>query len=108
MPASDSNSDMPDTGPPVHPPPGADPGAADVRSASLLPAGDDETDERFAVAEEVSLDQQSDQARRVGALPPDPAPQADLAGAVAATLSPDESAQPPPVAGAPAPSRSRA
>ncbi|NHZ98005.1 hypothetical protein [Massilia sp. CCM 8734] len=108
MPASDSDIDMPDTGPPVHPPPGADPGAADVRSASLLPAGGDDADERFAVAEEVSLDQQSDQARRVGALPPDPAPQTDLAGSVAATLSPDETAQPPPAAGGHATSRSRA
>ncbi|UOD29329.1 hypothetical protein INH39_28615 [Massilia violaceinigra] len=66
------------------------------RSRSLLPAGEDEADGRYAVAEEASLDQQSDQARRVGSLPPDPAPQVDLAGAVAGTLAPDGTAQPPP------------
>ncbi|HEX8615865.1 MAG TPA: hypothetical protein VF800_31675 [Telluria sp.] len=91
MPATES--DKPDAQP--LPPAGADPGAADVRSESLLPPGDDEDDGRFAVAEEVSLDQQSDDARRVGALPPDPAPGADLAGAVAGSLAPDGAAQPP-------------
>ena len=37
------------------------------RSEGLLPAGDD-ADGRFNVAEEVSLDQQSDQARHVGSM----------------------------------------
>ncbi|NHZ42701.1 hypothetical protein [Massilia aquatica] len=96
MPATANDSDSDKPGAAAHPPPGAAPGAAQVRSESLLPAGEDEADGRYAVAEEVSLDQQSDQARRVGALPPDPPLQADLAGAVAGTLAPDETAQPPP------------
>lgn len=67
--------------------------AAAPRSASLLPTDGDDPDGRFAVAEEVSLDQQSDSARQIGALPPDPAPGADAAGAVAGTLAPaDEQA----------------
>lgn len=103
MPATDKDSDSDQPGTAAHPPPGAAPGAAQVRSESLLPAGEDDADGRYAVAEEVSLDQQSDQARRVGALPPDPAPQADLAGAVAGTLSPDEAAQPAPAGPKPAP-----
>jgi hypothetical protein len=56
------------------------------RPDNLLPA-DDDPDGRFRVAEEVSLDQQSDEARRIGGLPPDPAPGADLYAAVATTLS---------------------
>ncbi|MEO7578375.1 MAG: hypothetical protein ABIT83_12260 [Massilia sp.] len=67
-------------------PPAADTGAgqsADARSESLLPATpDDEDDGRYAVAEEVSLDQQSDQARRVGQLPPEPAPAQAIADAL--------------------------
>ncbi|MFJ1467026.1 hypothetical protein [Massilia orientalis] len=40
------------------------------RSESLLP-GDDANDGRYDVAEEVNLDQQSDQLRRVGKPPKD-------------------------------------
>lgn len=43
------------------------------RSDNLLPA-DDSADGRFEVAEEVNLDQQSDDARRVGQAPDDPVP----------------------------------
>ena len=49
----------------------ADPGQAqraENRSESLLP-GDDAEDGRYDVAEEVNLDQQSDQLRRVGKPP---------------------------------------
>jgi len=49
----------------------ADPGQAqrtENRSESLLP-GDDADDGRYDVAEEVNLDQQSDQLRRVGKPP---------------------------------------
>lgn len=90
MQATDTNH--PDPADPAGPAPasaaGAAPNAADRRSASLLPAGDDDPDGRFAVAEEVSLDQQSDEARRIGTLPPDPAPGADLNEAVAGSLTP--------------------
>jgi hypothetical protein len=48
------------------------------RSENLLPAGDDD-DGRFDVAEEVSLDQQSDAARSIGQAPANPAP--DVPGA---------------------------
>jgi hypothetical protein len=51
----------------------ADPGQqqrAENRSESLLP-GDDAEDGRYDVAEEVNLDQQSDQLRRVGKPPKD-------------------------------------
>jgi hypothetical protein len=51
----------------------ADPGqqqSAENRSESLLP-GDDADDGRYDVAEEVNLDQQSDQLRRVGKAPKD-------------------------------------
>ncbi|MGB9111037.1 MAG: hypothetical protein WCC39_20310, partial [Telluria sp.] len=54
------------------------------RSDNLLPAGDaDDADGRFEVAEEVSADQQSDAARRVGQ-----APQGSAADALAGTLKP--------------------
>ena len=43
---------------------------AENRSESLLP-GDDAGDGRYDVAEEVNLDQQSDQLRRVGKPPQD-------------------------------------
>jgi hypothetical protein len=49
----------------------ADPGQAqraENRSENLLP-GDDGDDGRYEVAEEVNLDQQSDQLRRVGQAP---------------------------------------
>ena len=49
----------------------ADPGGtqrAENRSESLLP-GDDSGDGRYEVAEEVNLDQQSDQLRHVGQAP---------------------------------------
>ncbi|CUI02702.1 hypothetical protein [Massilia antarctica] len=64
------------------------------RSPSLLPPDRDDADGRFTVAEEVSLDQQSDNARDIGALPPDPDPGADVAGAVADTLAPPGERQP--------------
>lgn len=51
----------------------ADPGQqqrAENRSESLLP-GDNAEDGRYDVAEEVNLDQQSDQLRRVGKAPKD-------------------------------------
>jgi hypothetical protein len=51
----------------------ADPGQqqrAENRSESLLPGGDAD-DGRYDVAEEVNLDQQSDQLRRVGKPPRD-------------------------------------
>ena len=51
----------------------AEPGQAqraENRSESLLP-GDDAEDGRYDVAEEVNLDQQSDQLRRVGKPPKD-------------------------------------
>jgi hypothetical protein len=51
----------------------ADPGQsqrAHDRSENLLP-GDDAQDGRYDVAEEVNLDQQSDQLRRVGKPPKD-------------------------------------
>lgn len=44
------------------------PAGNDDRSEGLLPAGD-EDDGRFEVAEEVSLDQQSDALRHVGQAP---------------------------------------
>jgi hypothetical protein len=40
--------------------------SSDARSDNLLPAEDGKDDGRFEVAEEVSLDQQSDTARQVG------------------------------------------
>ena len=46
------------------------------RSENLLPAGDDDSDGRFDVAEEVNLDQQSDDARHIGQAPDKPAPDA--------------------------------
>jgi hypothetical protein len=47
-------------------------GGSEQRSEGLLPAGKAE-DGRFDVAEEVNLDQQSDQLRKVGQLPDDKA-----------------------------------
>jgi hypothetical protein len=49
--------------------PPAAPGEQDVRSENLLPDDDKSGDGRFDVAEEVSLDQQSDTARQVGKAP---------------------------------------
>jgi hypothetical protein len=55
------------------------------RSEDLLPAGAaDNADGRFEVAEEVSLDQQSDATRRVGQAPKDIA-----SDALAESLKPD-------------------
>jgi hypothetical protein len=55
------------------------------RSEDLLPAGAaDNADGRFEVAEEVSLDQQSDATRRVGQ-----APKGIASDAVAESLKPD-------------------
>jgi hypothetical protein len=42
----------------------------DNRSENLLPGEEGSEDGRFDVAAEVNLDQQSDEARRVGQLPP--------------------------------------
>lgn len=56
-----------------------------VRSEGLLPA--DDADQPLEVAEEVNLDQQSDGARRVGALPDD-TPVSKPADALAETLRP--------------------
>lgn len=47
---------------------GGNQGGSEQRSEGLLPA-DGQDDGRFEVAEEVSLDQQSDQMRRVGQAP---------------------------------------
>lgn len=44
-------------------------GGQDQRSENLLPGEEGAEDGRFDVAEEVSLDQHSDQARRVGQVP---------------------------------------
>lgn len=44
--------------------------AQEVRADNLLPDDGNSDDGRFEVAEEVSLDQQSDTARRVGAAAP--------------------------------------
>jgi len=44
-------------------------GGQDQRSENLLPGEEGAEDGRFDVAEEVSLDQHSDEARRVGQLP---------------------------------------
>ena len=44
------------------------------RSDNLLPADSESDDGRFEVAEEVSLDQQSDATRRIGQASPDPVP----------------------------------
>ncbi|BDT59283.1 hypothetical protein MasN3_27770 [Massilia varians] len=44
-------------------------GGQDQRSDNLLPGSEGAEDGRFDVAEEVSLDQHSDEARRVGQLP---------------------------------------
>jgi hypothetical protein len=44
-------------------------GGQDNRSDNLLPGDDGAEDGRFDVAEEVSLDQNSDQARRIGQAP---------------------------------------
>lgn len=57
-----------------------------VRSEGLLPA--DQSDPNLQVAEEVALDLQSDQARRVGSLPPD-SPLMKPGDAVAGALQPD-------------------
>lgn len=44
-------------------------GGQDQRSDNLLPGEEGAEDGRFDVAEEVSLDQHSDEARRIGQLP---------------------------------------
>lgn len=44
-------------------------GGQDQRSDKLLPGDEGAEDGRFDVAEEVSLDQHSDEARRVGQMP---------------------------------------
>jgi len=63
------------------------------RAETLLPQDDSGgEDGRFAVAEEVNLDQQSDAARDIGNLPED---QADAAKAVADTLAPEQAGQTP-------------
>lgn len=59
------------------------------RSEALLPA--DEQDASLEVAKEVSLDLQSDNTRRVGAIPPD-TPVSEPARAVAPALKRDDKA----------------
>jgi hypothetical protein len=55
------------------------------RSEGLLPAGEDDDDnDRYEVAEEINLDQQSDGVRHLGNLPEDD----DEAAAVAESLRP--------------------
>jgi transcription initiation factor TFIID subunit TAF12 len=63
-----------------------DPNGEVSRSEDLLPAGaaDNTADGRFEVAEEVSLDQQSDATRRVGK-----APEGIASDALADSLKPD-------------------
>ena len=56
------------------------------RSEALLPA--DRADENLEVAEEVSLDMQSDSARSVGNMPPD-TPVSKPAHAIAEALNPN-------------------
>ena len=56
---------------------GGNQGGNEQRSEGLLPAGKDD-DGRFEVAEEVNLDQQSDQLRKVGQLPDDKAADDEL------------------------------
>jgi hypothetical protein len=53
--------------------------AQPTRSDNLLPPGQDDSDGRFDVAEEVNLDQQSDAARHIGQAPAKPVP--DVPGA---------------------------
>ncbi|MET0209523.1 MAG: hypothetical protein ABW220_10810 [Burkholderiaceae bacterium] len=55
---SDRNNDMP-----------VPAGGEDNRSDNLLPGDEGAEDGRFDVAEEVNLDQQSDEARRIGQAP---------------------------------------
>jgi hypothetical protein len=55
---SDRNNDMP-----------VPAGGEDNRSDNLLPGDEGVEDGRFDVAEEVNLDQQSDEARRIGQAP---------------------------------------
>lgn len=58
--------------PQANPDPQANPiagGGQDQRSENLLPGEEGAEDGRFDVAEEVSLDQHSDEARRVGQMP---------------------------------------
>src|SRR4051794_12066840 len=59
-------------------------GGQESRSENLLPA-DDAADGRYDVAEEVSLDQQSDATRRVGQ-----APRGSASDAVADALAPEK------------------
>jgi len=58
-----ATSDRPGSGNPVPP-------TQEQRSENLLPGEGGTEDGRFEVAEEVNLDQQSDDARGVGQLPP--------------------------------------
>jgi hypothetical protein len=68
--------------------PPAQPGRQDGRSDNLLPDDGKSDDGRFEVAEEVSLDQQSDTARQVGE-----APAGGAADAVAKSLRDNNSAE---------------
>ncbi|MES2899859.1 MAG: hypothetical protein V4723_09035 [Pseudomonadota bacterium] len=63
-----------------------------VRSEGLLPA--DEADPALEIAEEVAFDLQSDQARQVGAMPPD-APGVKPAEAMAQALGAEPAADGP-------------
>ena len=68
-----------------------------VRSEALLPA--DESSPDLQIAEEVAFDLQSDDARRVGAMPPDTAT-SKPSEAVAQALAPEAGPVPDPVEGA--------
>jgi hypothetical protein len=71
--------------------PAAAQGGSEQRSEGLLPAGDQD-DGRFEVAEEVSLDQQSDKMRHVGQAP-DVNPLDDDPDAAADDVPPDPGKQ---------------
>jgi hypothetical protein len=71
--------------------PAAAQGGSEQRSEGLLPAGDQD-DGRFEVAEEVSLDQQSDKMRHVGQAP-DVNPLDDDPDAAADDVMPDPGKQ---------------
>lgn len=61
-------------------------GGQDNRSDNLLPGEEGADDGRFDVAEEVNLDQQSDEARRIGQAPFGQAPSQGIADAIPEAL----------------------
>lgn len=68
-------------------------GKTQARSEALLPA--DQADPNLEIAEEVSLDLQSPEARRIGQLPPDHSP-GQVSEAVAEALKPAAPSSPVP------------